>query len=63
MRLGCLPPLLLTVSPKKVAHYIRHYITPFAGHRQSHSVAASENAQNKQCKIEAVASTSSGLKH
>ncbi len=57
MRLGCLPLLLLAVSLKKMPHCI----TPFAGHRQSHSTAANENVQNKQYKTGAVRSTSSWL--
>lgn len=59
MRLGCLPLFLLTVSLKKMAHCI----TPFAGHRRSHSTAANENAPNKQCGTGAVAIRSSWLKH
>lgn len=47
MRLGCLPLFPLAVSLKKMAHCI----TPFAGHRQSHSTAANESAQNKQCEV------------
>lgn len=56
MRLGCLPPFFLSVLAKESG-------TPFAGHRQSHSDAANENAQNKQCSVDAVENTSSSLKH
>lgn len=58
MRFGCLPWLLLTVSLKRVAHYI----TPFAGHMQRYWVAAMASAQDKPWEIDTVLSTAK-LKH